>query len=110
VFEESFDTKVFDHVSILHYREHESFLWAQGLATEIVFEKIPCGLDNKDVYAPVDLGTKYRVVVDTSLWDLGLVDISRVIDSEAHMKYMMVHDDTLVCSGIQQHTTLYNGM
>jgi hypothetical protein len=110
VFEESFDTKGFDHASIFHCREHEPFLWAQGLATKIVVEKIPCGPANKDVYAPVDWGTKYRVVVDTSLWDPGSVDISRVIDSEAHMGYMMVHDDTVVCSGIQQYTTVYNGV
>ena len=101
VFEESFDTKGFDHASIFHCREHESFLWAQGLDTKIVVEKIPYGPTNKDLYAPVDWGTKYMVVVDTSLSDPGSIDISRVIDSKAHMGYMMVHDDTMVCNGIQ---------
>jgi hypothetical protein len=48
--------------------------------------------------------------VDTSLWDLGLIDASRVIDTMTHIQYKMVHDDTMVCSGLQQHTTMYDGM
>jgi hypothetical protein len=102
VFEERFDTEDFECASVLHCRDHELFLLSQGLATEIVVEQIPCGPTNKEVYAPVDWGTKYRMVVDTSLWDLGSVDISRVIDTESHMGYMVVHDDTMVCNGIQQ--------
>jgi hypothetical protein len=74
---------------------------AQGLATKEVVEKIPCGPSNKEVYAPVDWGIEYRTVVDTSLWDLGSVDISGVIDTMAHIGHRVVHDDTVVCCSIQ---------
>jgi hypothetical protein len=89
---------------ILHCRDHEPFLLAQGLATEIVVKKIPCGPANKEVYAPVDWGIEYRTDVDTSLWDPGSVDVSRVIDIMAHIQYRMVHDDTMVCSGITTYS------
>jgi hypothetical protein len=39
--------------------------------------------------------------VDTSLWDLGLVDISKVIDIVAHIGYKVVHDDTKVYSSLK---------
>ena len=38
--------------------------------------------------------------VDRSLWDLGSIDVIRVIDTVEHIQYMMVHDDTMVCNGI----------
>jgi hypothetical protein len=110
VFEERFDTEGFDHAPIFHCRDHEPFLLAQGLATKEVVEKIPCGPTNKEVYAPVDWGIEYRTDVDTSLWDPGSVDISGVIDTVAHIGYRVVHDDTMVCSGIQQYTTVYDGV
>jgi hypothetical protein len=100
----------FDRAPVLHCRDHESFLLAQGLATEEVVEKIPCGPANKEVYAPVDWGIEYRTYVDTSLWDPSSVDISGVIDTVAHIGYRVVHDDTRVCSGIQQYTTVYGGV
>jgi hypothetical protein len=36
--------------------DHEIFILVQGLATEEVVEKIPCGPSNKEVYALVDWG------------------------------------------------------
>ena len=39
--------------------------------------------------------------MDTSLWDLGLVDISGVNDTVAHIGYRAVHDDIGLYSGIQ---------
>jgi hypothetical protein len=48
--------------------------------------------------------------VDTTLWDPGSVDISILIDTVAHMGYRMVHDDVVVCSGIQQYTTMNDGV
>jgi hypothetical protein len=79
VLEERFDIEDFDRAPVLHCRDHEPFLLAQGLATEEVVEKIPCGPANKEVYAPVDWGIEYRTDVDTSLWDPSSVDISRDI-------------------------------
>jgi hypothetical protein len=111
VLEERFDTEGFDHAPVLHCRDHESFLVAQGLATKEVVEKIPCGPTNKEV-APVDWGIEYRTVVDTSLCDSGSVDISGVLDTMAYIEYrwyMMIqwcavvynsiHLCTVVCSG-----------
>jgi hypothetical protein len=48
--------------------------------------------------------------VDTSLWDLSSVDISIVIDTLKHVGYSMVHDDTMVCHGIQQNMIVYDGI
>jgi hypothetical protein len=33
-----------------------------------------------------------------------------VIDTVAHIEYMVVHDDTMICSSIQQHTMVYDGV
>jgi hypothetical protein len=88
----------------LHCRNHESFLW------EEVVEKILCGPASKELYAPVDWGIEHRTNVDISLWDPGSVDISRVSDTMAHIGYRVVHDDTGVCSGIQQSTVVYGGI
>ena len=86
----------FDHAFVLHYKDHESFILAQDLATKEVVEKIPCGPTNKEVYAPIVWGIEYRKDVDTSLWDPYPVDISRVIDIVEHIGYMVVHYDTIV--------------
>jgi hypothetical protein len=67
VFEERFDIEGFDYAPVLHCMDHESFLLAQGLATEMVVKQIPCEPANKEVYAPVDRGTEYRTNMDTSL-------------------------------------------
>jgi len=83
---------------------------AQGLATKEVFDKIPYGPANKEVYSPVDWGIKYRKVVDTSLWDPGSIDISGVINTGEHIGYMVVHDDMTMCSSIPQYTIVYNGV
>jgi hypothetical protein len=64
--------------------DHEAFHLAQGLAIEEVVEKIHFGPANKEVYAPIDWEITYRTDVDTPLWDLGLVDICRVIVTVAH--------------------------
>jgi hypothetical protein len=52
--QKSLDTKGFESAPILHCRDHETFILAQGLAAEIEVKKIPCGLANKEVYAPID--------------------------------------------------------
>jgi hypothetical protein len=67
VYEENLERKDFYHALILHCKDHELFLLAQGLDTKMVVEKIPCGLTNKEVYAPTDLGIEYMKYVDTSL-------------------------------------------
>jgi hypothetical protein len=54
VFEEKFDTKGFDCAPVLHCRDHEPFILAQDLATNMVVEQIPCGPVNKEAYALVD--------------------------------------------------------
>ena len=41
VFEDSFGIKGFDCVLVFHCRDHEPFILAQGLDTNIVVEKIP---------------------------------------------------------------------
>jgi hypothetical protein len=115
VYEESLDIENFHCVPILHCRDHEPFILTQVLAVEIVVKKIPCEIDNKEVYASFDWGIEYRTYVDTSLWDPCSIDASRVIHTMAHIQYRMVHDDTLVtssmvCSGIQQHTSMCDGM
>jgi hypothetical protein len=93
VFEERFEIEGFDHVLVFHCRDHEPFLWAQGLATKEVVDKIPFGSSNKEVYALVDWRIEYRMDVDTSLWDPGSIDISGVSDTMAHIGYRVVNDD-----------------
>jgi hypothetical protein len=110
VYEESLDMEDFDCALVLHCRYHEALLLAQCLATNEVVENVICRPTNKEVYAPVDWGTKYRTNVDTSLWDSGPIDISRLNDRVAHIGYRKVHDDTMVCSGLQQYTMVYDGM
>jgi hypothetical protein len=110
VYEESLEREIFYHVPILHCRDHEPFIWAQSLDTYIVVEKIPCVPSNKEVYAPIDWGIEYRTYVDTSLWYLGTVDIFRVTNTLSHIGYKVVHEDTMVCSGIQQYKMVYDAM
>jgi hypothetical protein len=74
----------------------------------MVVEQIPCGMTNKEIYASVDWGIEYRKDVDISLWDPG--SLNKIIDIVAHISYRVVHDDTMVCSGIQQYTMMYGGV
>jgi hypothetical protein len=85
MYEERFDIDGFDLFPIFHWRDHELFLLAQKLATKEVFEKIPYGPSNKEVYALVVWGIEYRKYVDTSLWDPSSIDISELIDTVAHI-------------------------
>jgi hypothetical protein len=54
VYEDRFGIEGFDHVPIFHCKDHEPFIFFQGLSTQIVVKKIPCGPSNKEVYAPFD--------------------------------------------------------
>jgi hypothetical protein len=51
----------------------------------------------------------YMTDMDT-LWDIGSVDINRVLDTVALIGYRMVHDDTMVCNNIQGYTLAHGGV
>jgi hypothetical protein len=55
-------------------------------------------------------GLSIRKYVDTLLLDLGSVDINGVIDTMSHIRYMVVHDDMVVCSSIHIYTMVYGGV
>jgi hypothetical protein len=54
VYKESFDIEGFYHAPIFQCRDQELFILAQGLATKMIVEKIPCEPTIKELYAPVD--------------------------------------------------------
>jgi hypothetical protein len=108
VLEERYDTKGFDYAHVLHCGDHEPFLLesplkAKGLATKEIVEHIPCGPTHKEVYASMDWVDMYMTDMGT-LWDTSSCDTSRVMDTVAPTRYMMVHDDSVIGNNMQGYS------
>jgi hypothetical protein len=75
VFTDRYDPKISD---FLYYGDQEPLLLesplkAQVMITNGTVEHIPCGSDNREVYASRDCGERYITDEDISIWDPGLV-------------------------------------
>jgi hypothetical protein len=78
----------------LNCGDHEPFLLeiplkVKGLAMNEIVEHIPCGPSHKEVYASMDWVDRYMIDMGT-LWGIGLGNTSRVMDTMAPTRYMMV--------------------
>jgi len=103
--ERSYDSESLDCA----LRDHEPFLLESTLEAQEIVEHLPFGPTRKEVYVSMDWVDRYMTGMDTLCnTDTTIIDI--VLGSVPYTGHRMAHEGTMVYTGMQDSSLVYNSV